>query len=114
MSDITTEETKAELYERATELDIPGRSTMSKDELAAAVAEYEGEGETWQASETGQASPPEEVFGEIGREGDVLSPLDELVKEDRIMHRTKLAPPAQAVPAQQVMLDEPPREELTA
>src|SRR5262245_14819 len=40
--------TKAELYERAQSLDIPGRSTMSAEELAAAIAEAEapeGEGE---------------------------------------------------------------------
>lgn len=29
---------KAELYERAKKLDVPGRSRMSKDELAGAVA----------------------------------------------------------------------------
>ena len=30
--------TKKELYERARKLGIPGRSTMSKEELAAAIA----------------------------------------------------------------------------
>lgn len=34
---------KEELYERAQELDIPGRSTMSKEELASAIAEAEGQ-----------------------------------------------------------------------
>jgi hypothetical protein len=29
--------TKAELYERAREADVPGRSTMTKEELAAAL-----------------------------------------------------------------------------
>lgn len=33
--------TKDELYERATELDIQGRSDMNKDELARAIAEEE-------------------------------------------------------------------------
>jgi DNA end-binding protein Ku len=33
---------KSELYRRAQELDIPGRSKMSKDELARAVAEAKG------------------------------------------------------------------------
>lgn len=33
---------KAELYERAQELDVPGRSDMDKDELARAVAAREG------------------------------------------------------------------------
>lgn len=35
--------TKAELYEQATELDIAGRSTMDKDELAKAVAEAQAQ-----------------------------------------------------------------------
>ena len=35
------EPTKAELEERARELDIPGRSKMTKDELAEAVAAAE-------------------------------------------------------------------------
>lgn len=33
--------TKQELYERARQLDIPGRSSMSKRELASAVAEHQ-------------------------------------------------------------------------
>jgi DNA end-binding protein Ku len=36
-AEAAAEETKAELYERAKELDIPGRSRMSRDELAEAV-----------------------------------------------------------------------------
>lgn len=35
--------TKSELYERAQELDIPGRSSMTKDELAEALREFEEE-----------------------------------------------------------------------
>jgi hypothetical protein len=35
------EPTRDELYARASELDIPGRSEMNKDELAAAIAEAE-------------------------------------------------------------------------
>jgi hypothetical protein len=35
--------TKSELYERAQELDIPGRSSMTKDELAEAVRDAEEE-----------------------------------------------------------------------
>jgi hypothetical protein len=35
--------TKEELLERAKELDIPGRSTMDKGELEAAVADAEGD-----------------------------------------------------------------------
>lgn len=43
---VATEETsdgltRDELYERAQELDISGRSNMTKDELAAAIAEHE-------------------------------------------------------------------------
>jgi hypothetical protein len=34
--------TKAELYETAKELDVEGRSQMTKDELAAAVTEETG------------------------------------------------------------------------
>lgn len=34
--------TKKELYEKATELDIAGRSSMDKDELAAAIDEATG------------------------------------------------------------------------
>lgn len=34
--------TRDELYERAQELDIPGRSDMSKDELAEAVRRHDG------------------------------------------------------------------------
>jgi Gas vesicle protein len=37
------ERTKAELLERAAELDIPGRSTMTKDELRRAIGEAEAE-----------------------------------------------------------------------
>jgi hypothetical protein len=36
------EATKAELAERAARLDIPGRSTMTKDELVRAIADAEG------------------------------------------------------------------------
>ena len=38
--------TKAELYERAQELDIEGRGDMTKDELAAAIAAAEAKAET--------------------------------------------------------------------
>ena len=34
---VTSDETKAELYEHAKEADIPGRSSMNKDELARAL-----------------------------------------------------------------------------
>lgn len=34
--------TRAELYELAQQLDIPGRSGMDRDELAAAIADAEG------------------------------------------------------------------------
>lgn len=34
--------TRAELYELAQQLDIPGRSAMDRDELAAAIADAEG------------------------------------------------------------------------
>ena len=44
--DVTAESTKAELEARARELEIEGRSSMSKDELAAAIEAVEnGEGE---------------------------------------------------------------------
>lgn len=36
------EPTKDDLYDRATELDISGRSKMSKEELSAAIEEAEG------------------------------------------------------------------------
>jgi DNA end-binding protein Ku len=39
--DDASEPTKAELEERARELEIPGRSKMTKDELAEAVAAAE-------------------------------------------------------------------------
>ena len=39
--DAASEPSKAELEERARELDIPGRSKMTKDELAEAVAAAE-------------------------------------------------------------------------
>lgn len=41
MTDPSTTATKAELDERARELEIPGRSRMSADELAGAIAEAE-------------------------------------------------------------------------
>jgi hypothetical protein len=37
--DLTESATKSDLYDEAQKLDIPGRSTMTRDELAAAVAE---------------------------------------------------------------------------
>jgi hypothetical protein len=43
--------TKEELYEKAQELDIEGRSTMDKDELAKAVAEAESTPEAQPAAE---------------------------------------------------------------
>jgi hypothetical protein len=39
---VSDEPTKEELYTRATELEVEGRSGMNKDELAAAVEDAEG------------------------------------------------------------------------
>ena len=44
MAHDTDEPTRAELYERARELDIPGRSSMDKAALAAALEERDGSG----------------------------------------------------------------------
>jgi hypothetical protein len=47
--------TMEELKQKASELDIEGRSSMNKEELEAAVAEAEGSGDT--GTDTGTAGP---------------------------------------------------------
>lgn len=39
--DLTESSTKSELYDEAKRLEVPGRSAMSRDELAQAVAEHQ-------------------------------------------------------------------------
>jgi hypothetical protein len=38
--DLTEDASKSELYDEAQKLDIPGRSSMTREELAAAIAEH--------------------------------------------------------------------------
>lgn len=57
VEDLVEDHTKDELYERAQELDIDGRSDMNKDELAAAVAEAEIALEASQESSEGAGDP---------------------------------------------------------
>jgi len=57
---LADEYTKDELYERASDLDIDGRSEMTKDELAEAVAEAESAAAP-SASSPGPLRPPQEA-----------------------------------------------------
>lgn len=80
--------TKDELYGRATELEVEGRSDMNKAELEAAIAEAEG-------SDEGKA--PEEVSGnlaedggEVPADGKIIAPMEDPVGTV-VTHREELA-----------------------
>ena len=57
MTPAATEPTRAELYERARRLDVPGRSSMDKAQLAAALRERDGERAGGAAREGGDGAP---------------------------------------------------------
>lgn len=76
MIDTPNEPTKDDLLKRASELDIAGRSGMTKEELAAAIAQAEvaadaaaaaaaaGQGERAETTATGGPAPPLPVTDE--------------------------------------------------
>lgn len=75
MSDNLTPEgdepTYDELYERAQELDVDGRSSMDKDELQAAVEEAEAEQDV---TTTGEVNTPSTGSGDRARTEDAVAP----------------------------------------
>lgn len=81
--ELEEDHTRDELYERAQELDVKGRSSMDKDELAAAVAEAEraeakAEAQALKKQRTATTSEKDaKPAEEIGPEDDVEGEGDE-------------------------------------
>lgn len=99
------EASKAELYDKAKDLDVEGRSTMDKQALAEAVAEAEAEAEPDQDAEPlpeAEAEPPafserfptiQGWFDRVQKRAQFMGrPIPELTEEFKEAYRAQLDP----------------------